>query len=257
MQRVVRSSFEKPCVVGKNVAEFFMAQLDVDHKESHASQRIQLMKYQNWLSALRSQVCEWLPQCAYNVHDPQLILAADLLKLIISFKNAAWAAYQADIKACGHARADSMRGLHDAVLLCCMFGWLPPMRVSMVISLMKPDLKHECLVEACKCDGNHLHWLTPNDVMGARFFHHKTARKSGRQPIQYRLPPDLNIMLQIILEPANRRLLEMKGVQCRTVFVGTAGKEISSSMWSPYFSRLLSKLGESSYVSALPYHAKC
>ncbi len=84
--------------------------------------------------------------------------------------------------------------------------------------------------------------------MGARFFHHKTARKSGRQPIQYRLPPDLNIMLQIILEPANRRLLEMKGVQCRTVFVGTAGTELSNSMWSPYFSRLLSKLGESSYV---------
>ncbi|DBB01329.1 TPA: hypothetical protein ACH3X3_011720 [Trebouxia sp. C0006] len=56
-------------------------------------------------------------------------------------------------------------------------------------------------------------------------------------------------MLQIILEPANRRLLEMEGVQCRTVFVGTAGKEISSSMWSPYFSRLLSKLGTARFTA--------
>ncbi|DBA77227.1 TPA: hypothetical protein ACH3X2_008494 [Trebouxia sp. C0005] len=80
-RRIVRSSFEEPCAVGKNVADFFMAKLDVDHSESHTSQRTQLMQYQNWLSALRSQVCEWLPQCAYSIHDPQLILAEAHLEL--------------------------------------------------------------------------------------------------------------------------------------------------------------------------------
>lgn len=104
MQRIVRSSFEKLCVAGKNVADLFMAKLEVDHSESHTSQRTQLMQYQNSFSALRSQVFEWLPQCAYSVHDPQLILEADLLKLILGFRNAAWAAYQAHIKAYEHAK---------------------------------------------------------------------------------------------------------------------------------------------------------
>lgn len=69
-RRIVRSSFQKPCVVGKNVADFFMAKLDTDHSESHTAQRTQLLQFQTWLSALRSQVCEWLPQCAYSKHDP-------------------------------------------------------------------------------------------------------------------------------------------------------------------------------------------
>ena len=112
----MHSSFEKPCIVGKNVADFFMAKLDADHSESHASQRIQLLQFQTWLSGLMSQVCEWVPQCAHDKHDPQLIITADLLKLLLSFKSAAWATYQADIKACGHAKVVSMRGLHDAVL---------------------------------------------------------------------------------------------------------------------------------------------
>ena len=230
--------------MGKNVADFFMARLDAANSESHTFQRQQLLQYQNWLSALKSQVCEWLPQCAYSLQDPHLIMAADLLKLILDFKHAAWAAYQADITACGHARVDSMRGLHDAAMLCSMFGWLPPMRVTMLITLMKPGLKHNCLAEGCKCPGNHLHWLTANDALGGRWFHHKTARKQGGQAIQYRLPPDLNTMFKIILQPASRVLLESKGQACRTVFVSMSGKEISSTNWGAYFSRLVNMLGK-------------
>ncbi|KAL0047263.1 hypothetical protein WJX82_011140 [Trebouxia sp. C0006] len=49
-------------------------------------------------------------------------------------------------------------------------------------------------------------------------------------------------MLITILPPQDSQEL-------RTVFVGTAGKEISSSMWSPYFSRLLSKLGTARFTA--------
>lgn len=244
MQRIVRSSFEKPCIVGKNVADFFMARLDADNSESHMSQRTQLLQYQNWLHALKSQVCEWLPQCAWSLQDPQLIQAADLLRLIVEFKNTAWAAYQADMAACGHAKVDSMRGLHDALILCSMFGWLPPVRVSMITTLLKPDLPHQCLAEGCSCEGNHMYRLPSSDCLGARWYHHKTARKQGGQPIVYNMPPDLNSLFKIILLPANRVLLEKRGEICRTVFVGLNGKEISLLQWGGYFTRLVTKLGK-------------
>ncbi|KAL0018295.1 hypothetical protein WJX79_006422 [Trebouxia sp. C0005] len=37
-RRIVRSSFEEPCAVGKNVADFFMAKLDVDHNSATTRQ---------------------------------------------------------------------------------------------------------------------------------------------------------------------------------------------------------------------------
>ena len=117
-----------------------MAKVDAEQAESHQSQRTKLLQFQNWLSALKAQVCEYVPQCAYTLSDSALLEAADLLKLILAFKDKCWAAYQADMSQYGHARVDSIRGIHDATLLCCMFGWLPPMRVSMVISLLKPFL---------------------------------------------------------------------------------------------------------------------
>ena len=44
-----------------------------------------------------------------------------------------WHLLQLCYQQCGHARVNSMRSLHDAVLLCCMFLWLPPIRLSMMI----------------------------------------------------------------------------------------------------------------------------
>ena len=82
--------------MGKNVADFFMAKVEAGQAESHQDQKAQLIQYQNWLQALKSQVCEYLPQCAYSLSDPALIKATDLLRLLIAFKNKAWAAYQAD-----------------------------------------------------------------------------------------------------------------------------------------------------------------
>ena len=51
-------------------------------------------------------------------------------------------------------------------------------------------------------------------------------------------------MFKIILQPASRVLLESKGQACRTVFVGMSGKEISSTNWGAYFSRLVNMLGK-------------
>lgn len=242
MQCVVRSSFEKPCIVAKNVAEFFLAKLLSNSTAAPSAQANQLHQFLNWLSALKSQVLEWLSKCAFSLQDPELIQAADLLKLITAFKASAVAAYEADLSAYGHAQLDSIRGLHDALIICCMFGWLPPTRVTMITTLLKPGLPPACLSEGCNCSGNQLHWMAPN-MLAARWHHHKTARKQGGMPIEYKLPSDLSQLMSIILQPNSRRLLEAKGHPSRTVFVGISGKEITLSQWGGYFTRLINKLG--------------
>lgn len=90
----------------------------------------------------------------------------------------------------GHGRFGTKRGPYDAAMLCTMFGWLSPMRVSMITTLLKLGLPHECLAEGCSCNAKRLHDIKSSDALGARWHHHKTARKQGGQPIANRIPDD-------------------------------------------------------------------
>ena len=249
MQRIVKSSWEKPCIVAKNVADYFMAKVDAEQSGSHPAQKGQLIQYQNWLQALRSQVCEYLPQCGYTLSDPALIEATDLLKLLIAFKDSSWAAYQADMTQYGHARCDSIRDLHDATMLCCMFGWLPPMRVSMLITLLMPHVKHQCLQPNCTCTGNFLSHQSTSQL-AVNWHHHKTARKQGGLPITYALPEELNTMFHILLEPSNRRLLASKEQADRTVFLSPTGRDLTMGTWGHYFDKVTSKIGKRSFTNS-------
>ena len=140
---------------------------------------------------------------------------------------------------------DSIRGIHDATMLMCMFGWVPPMRVSMLITLLKPYLQHQCLQPNCSCQGNFLYYQSASQQqLGVSWHHHKTARKQGGVAISYGMPQDLNTMFSILLTPYNRNLLESKGQTVRTVFVTNTGRELNMGTWGHYFDRLCTKLGE-------------
>lgn len=77
---------------------------------------------------------------------------------------------------------------------------------SMLISLLKPNLKHQCLQLNCNCAGNFLHYQSRKEL-GVGWHHHKTARKQGGVPITYALLGQLNTMINILLNLANRELL--------------------------------------------------
>ena len=220
---------------------FFMSRADAGQPQAHQAQ---LWQYKNWLSAIHVQVAEWLPASSASPSDPLLIEAAELLKLISSYMHKAWAAYQADMQQHGKPTAQSMRQLHDAALLCMLFGWLPPVRASMLISLHKPDLPHKCMSVNCSCPGNHLTWIKRYGVLSGRWHHHKTARKIQKQPIAFVLPSDLTTLLKPLLEPQNRWLLEKKGQGCRTVFVTRSGEELNQDRWQSYFVHLMGQLGQ-------------
>ena len=91
------------------------------------------------LAAIKVQVCEWVPQKKLSNSDPIIIEAADLLKLIMDFRDSAIAVYHAEVQQLGCAQVGFLRVVHDATILCCLFGWLPLMRSSMLITLLVPD----------------------------------------------------------------------------------------------------------------------
>ena len=140
-----------------------------------------------------------------GLQDPHRSQAVDLLKLIVAFKNTAWAAYQADMAACGHAKIDCMRGIHDAVMLCSMFGWLPPVHVSMITILLRPDLPYQCLAEGCSCRGNRSFRLPSTDCRAPGGITTRQQGSRGVQPIVHSMLPHLDSLLKIIL------LLEERG----------------------------------------------
>ena len=90
----------------------------------------------------------------------------------------------------------SLRRLHDATLMCCMFGWLPQTRSSVLISLQIPDHPHACLQDNCSCAGNYLY--NSRSPMDAVWYHHKTARKQQGKPIAHTLPADLSQLLTLL-----------------------------------------------------------
>lgn len=69
--------------------------------------------------------------------------AADLLRLILAAKENAEQLYNSQ-----GATAAACRTLHDAVLACMLFGYLPPVRLSCIRTMTHPKYHGPCLQTA-------------------------------------------------------------------------------------------------------------
>lgn len=74
------------------------------------------------------------------------------------------------------------RALHDACLACCMFGYLPPVRLVCLRTLQLPGIRG-CHYKGCcntECQGNRLTWI--NDSSGRHLHiqlsHYKVEKRS-------------------------------------------------------------------------------
>jgi hypothetical protein len=116
-------------------------------------------------------------------------------------------------------------------LVCCLlFGYLPPLRPSVVISLSRPDYKGPCTWPGCqhkqRCPGNRFFWVAAADqagssssssssaqqqqqLLGLDIRHHKgnTRRQQYGEPILAILPPELQHVMQAYLKEGLPRLL--------------------------------------------------
>ena len=99
----------------------------------------------------------------------------------------------------------------------------------MLRSLLKPDLKHQCLYLNSNCAVIFLHYQSTTQLGSVGI----TRRQQGSMGVWRTinaLPEDLNTstMFKILLDPANRKLLADMHQVDRTVFLSTSGKELTT-----------------------------
>ena len=91
----------------------------------------------------------------------------------------------------------------EACLCCSLFGYLSPMRPSILITLQQPSYEGPCLWPSCQhkdtCQGNRLEWVVePGSSSSSRWGqlrlvapHHKTSNHAKERAISFTLPADL------------------------------------------------------------------
>lgn len=121
--------------------------------------------------------------------------AADLVKIITTAREAVEASMQAH----GFTVANSKQ-LHDVALGCTCFGYLPPIRLVCIRTLVHPWYMGKCMYEDCKrgssCHGNKLVIISTNPPkMHMHLPHHKNEGAWASDVIYLELPHELATLL--------------------------------------------------------------
>ena len=128
----------------------------------------------NWLSRLNKQLASVLPQGAVTIDLCDLPAAHEIVQLIEKFKCTALR----ELPPPGQPLAiETARTLLQAALTCCIFGYLPPVRLVCLRTLQIPE-STKCLFGGCLklgCRGNRLVWENKHLVMLLN--HYKVERK--------------------------------------------------------------------------------
>lgn len=120
--------------------------------------------------------------------------------------------------------------VHDALLVAFMFGYLPPIRPSVLISITHPATER-VRPEVCKAVGCTLKNCKGNRIMRCptgyelHLPHHKNGRKWNRKVVHFRLPPELNPLLQAWVEYGWSYL--KKGPHVHTLFLNNRGERLT------------------------------
>jgi hypothetical protein len=92
-----------------------------------------------------------------------------------------------------------------AAMCCMVFGFVPPIRVSCVLSLQAPSYSGPCLWTDCHhkslCRGNRLQWVRGSNHTALQIVlvHHKNSNKGHDREISYVLPYEVCVLLVWLL----------------------------------------------------------
>jgi hypothetical protein len=126
------------------------------------------------------------------------------------------------VKLLPYAALEAAEFVQIVLVLNFFFGFLPPQRESVVLSLQLPGTK--CMHPACqhrdKCLGNHIR-KAPDGSSRFELFvqHYKGSKHKGFKPLQVPLPPELCVLYTAHLEAGRHMLIES------TVGLGTPEAE--------------------------------
>ncbi len=158
---------------------------------------------------------------------------------------------------------DKGKDLHDSALSCCIFGYLPPPRLTCLRTCTIPSYLGPCMHPDCKepdvCKGNRLmQATTPDEGMSFVFPHHKTA--IGRQharPIEFVLPPDLTAIIQLYLREGRPKLVSRKAPH-PYLFLARSGHYMDSmsgrTKLGPFFQAWIGRFGCTPVAPSLCRH---
>ena len=141
------------------------------------------------------------------------------------------------------------REVHDAILGCAMLTHLPPLRLSIIRSMMYTD--HGAAFSACQhpdcklhgCEGNRLYVDSTSPLrLRMKFPHHKNEGRWKRAVIQFIVPAELAELLHMYLEGPRRTLMSRLQNTHDHVFMDLQGRPfftLASGSFSYYWQRFL------------------
>ena len=208
----------------------------------------QLASVRQWLGDMRSQ----LSRVWHNVvRDPvtmheegKWMHARDLVCLFEKHRAGVMEAFASASRVLSPKQA---RYVHDVTMCCCMFGWMPPLRLYCVRSMAAPAAAMVCPEEGCStsarpCVGNRV-MFTPSGSLCFHLPHHKNAMKWGKLAIQFDVPLGLLQLLQLYLDQARPVLLADCEVSLPQLFFTTTGLRFSSARFCQYFKEIMHSMG--------------
>ncbi len=192
-----------------------------------------LQRLQEWLRRAVSQIKDSSPVSRKDITSMTATNtwadASDMLRAILKGKAEAEVAAN-QLPMTPQAAGD----LHTASLSCCIFGFVPPPRLTCLRSCTVPTFQGPCLHPDCKhpsvCKGNQLQGEgTSASPFFFSFPHHKTAigRQQARQ-IRYQLPQELSDLLHLYLQVSRPQLMKDGGKQHPFLFMAKNGKGLES-----------------------------
>lgn len=200
---------------------------------------LQLMREQ-WLPNLSAQVGRALPTPTKSAST--LPSAKALLGVIDKQRQSVLGAIQQ-----AGMSAKLARSLHDLLLASTVFGYLPPIRLSCIRSLMLlgydgPCHKPDC-INGSSCHGNQLR-CNGNAPLHMHLPHHKNEGPWGRAPISFNLPHDLAELMRMHLSEGHKLLTEYLGREDEPhVFVDNKGRPFNDSNLTIYWDKMLTSMG--------------
>ena len=143
------------------------------------------------------------------------------------------------------------RLMHDAALVCCMFGYMPPIRLSCLRTLLCPGYQGGCPHPDCsrpECKGNRLVVVSTRPAgVELHLPHHKNEGKWDGMSITFRVPPEVAEVLLSYLGAGHAlldsRLNMPRGVALPFVFMTNKGRPFDSSSFNHYWQTLLLDAG--------------
>ena len=205
---------------------------------------VELTHLQDWLSNVRTQL---VGSMAKRRLDPvQLeeedawLPAHEMVALLDQYRLQVLSRVPKE----GLCNPHTARLLHDAALSSCMFGYLPPIRLSCLRSLVIPGMgTTACMDKDCKmkqqCKGNRLLWRQGS--LWIMLPHHKNQKRHDCEPIDLQLPEEMQQLMAMYLEKGHP-VLASSGMQ--HMFMDKKGRPMEkAATMTHYWQHLLTQMG--------------